>query len=448
MKFFGLIFFLTVQNAMASVDQAQVDASIKSAAAGFYTSMVQCPEKIWDNYTWKNNLVYFIRPSQSTSVLWDVQSGKVTNPSNTTLPPKYLTAGYSFNEENGRLILSLNVDDIFNWYPGANENQVLSLGVHEFFHFAGQRDWTRPSGPRGSRYPMKATPRIYRNMIYSHLREYFFSPQTKQESLGKAAYWYQKWSKEFSYEIESTTDGYEGSARYVEFMGEVIAKTGCGIDKITLLQKAQEHLATSVSWGFPIYGTLDGEGYPIGGLSGLILQLTTDISWQARVKAGDTPLQVLLEKVPAVPDVALPDVENSLNTATEKKNKELGEIVDAELANINKSEFVRVMTPGNTLTTNYSPIAFLIAEQYGNLDTTPMRTSLIFKGAHHYVTTAEKAVLFSTESPCGNNWFALVPRDQITEEKPQHFKIKSKMVNGDVTGKMKKVNGITWLCPN
>ena len=62
-------------------------------------------------------------------------------------------------------------------------------------------------------------------MMFDRLKEFLLT--NNQSSLSKAKFWFEKWKSEFPKEAQSTTDGYEGTARYVEM---IASKIKCNIE--------------------------------------------------------------------------------------------------------------------------------------------------------------------------------------------------------------------------
>jgi hypothetical protein len=330
-------------------------------------------------------------PSKNDSWIWDASTNNTQSISNSELPASAIGSSYEFFDLNGHKAMSLNMEE--------GMTKVFELGVHEFFHHIGQENWTsNQTGGRGTLYPLDGEPRFYRRMIYDNLRQYFQSGN--QVSLGRAKYWFDKWANEFSNETQSTTDGYEGTAEYVETMAAAVAKLGCSATDEQI--KAAVINEVTTDFGFSVSGqhlALDSEGYEIGGLAALILRFNGfELSeWNRRMATGETPLQVLLESVAPVVETPPAELRDTFVQAAQKTNEERRPILDDDISNWNNKLYVRVPAPYNWLQSNLMPKFFAHSSEL-DLDLYPLSTD------HQYVSPSSDgsnfrlktdAVLFS-----------------------------------------------------
>ena len=99
--------------------------------------------------------------------------------------------------------------------------------------------------------------------------------------------------------MSQQTDGYEGTARYSEIIGQTLAAYGCEINENLLKQVVQKRVAKEpnlIDYAGRI--ALDSEGYFIGSTAAFILRWTTGgKSWQAEVAKDQTPVDILLKDV-------------------------------------------------------------------------------------------------------------------------------------------------------
>jgi hypothetical protein len=422
----------------------QAPPEVQKLAEGFNRTMIVCPQKIWSNYSWESLKVVLIYPSKSKSWVWDASKNTLQTVPNSELPASAIGSFFEFFNFNGHKAMSLQMEE--------GSTEVFELGVHEFFHHIGQEKWTNnQTGGRGTLYPLSGEPRFYRRMIYDNLKQYL---QTgNQLSLGRAKYWFEKWSYEYSYETQSTTDGYEGTADYVETMATAVAKLGCTATDEQLKNAVINEVSTN--YGFSVSGqhlALDSEGYEIGGLAALILRFNgVELSdWNRRTSAGETPLQVLLESVSPIAEVASDDLRNTFIQAAQIANQNMQPILDNDISNWNEKSYVRIPSPFNWLQSNFMPKFFAHSSEL-QLDLYPVSTD------HHYISPSDggsnfrlktNAVIFKyfTTACSGQYFFTLVPEDSI-ENDGRTVNMLSGSVVGRLVGEIKtNEDGFKFFC--
>lgn len=448
------LFFLTFVILASQTHAQQADESLQKLAQDLKTTMLQCPERLWPDYSWKGTSVFLIKNSQNKAYLFSEETPQLSEVSLSLLPPNSLTSIYSFFEFQNRPALGLDLDQIAQFSSQAALPQLMGLAVHEFFHYHGQKTWPHRAGQRGTDYPLSATPRLYRRMIFENLKTYFLSSGIQKEPLQKAAYWFQKWVTEYPSENLNTTDGYEGTARYMELLAANLAKVGCQASDLDLFNQTKSVLFENM--GHSVAGlrfALDSEGYDLGGLSALILRLLHhDVQWYQDAKNQGTPLESLLSPVTPLVDT-IPDSISQTFLATEKlENARLAALVDQDIANYKDPEFIRFLLPSASLTSTYSPLAFLKTID-PPLSLTPMGSDLAFVRGQTAIKTKKFAVAIrptTTTSPCQgqDGWMFLVHKSQISHISATSFSIDSPLLQGQTVGEMKlDAEARTWLCP-
>ncbi len=417
---------------------------VRIMADKFNATMMVCPEKIWPSYNWDGLTVVMLYPKQEFSWLWDASSNSISRIDNNSLPSSASGSFYAFFDLNGRKSMSLNMEE------GIKE--VFQLGIHEFFHHHGQSNWTRAenSGGRGTEYPVSWQPRLYRRMIFENLKRYLESNNSLD--LRKAKFWFDRWTNEYPNESRATTDGYEGTAEYVETMAEVVAKFGCAAPDETLKSSVIAQIKSD--FGFSVGGQhfgLDSEGYEIGGLSALILRFKEShlASWTSRISKGETPLKVLLESVKSVDDFASQELIKMFQNSAQRINAERAPLLDQDIANWSNKSFVRVAAPYKWLQSNLFP-KFFAQSSHLNIGLYPLSTT------HHYLSPDRRsdfklktnAILFSHYSQaCPSQYlYTLVPNSQIQMKNGQAI-IRSPMFEGNVVGRVTNDDqGFQYLC--
>ncbi len=418
-------------------------------------TMIDCPSRIWPDYNWKKINILMIQKDKP-SLVWRGQSGQVESLDENKVPSSARQGLYNFLTWENEPAMSIYVDGKKDSYFISSKDTLMKLIVHEGFHFQGQKNWTSVSSDRGTTYPIDANPRLYRRLIFDRLKTYFMSNGLDQESLGKAAFWFQKWEKEFPEEKNATTDGYEGTARYVDMMGVMIANRGCSVSDEDLLQSLLKLPKDSPlkNLGYSMQGTelaLDSEGYDLGGLASLTLRLVQkNTAWYEQVKNGQTPLAILLQnKTPMTDNIDL-NLQPIFQKTQDKENIKISTWMDNEIKNSMDSSFARVVFSSGSSQGSYSPEGFYLPKALPGKTLFPLASSYEFQNDEGSITAEAKKVFFDTRStPCANAAFlTLVPKSDINIQMGR-----MKITRADLHGEMPASeqtdsNGFTWYCVN
>jgi hypothetical protein len=213
---------------------------------------------------------------------------------------------------------------------------LFGAATDELFHSWQQRGKAPDQrAMRGTEYPLAVTPRLYRAMLYNDMVAAYHEPKQRQQRLANAAYWYQKWQKEYADEAKQAagTDASEGAAGYFDAVASAMAG---GADR-TKPDEIRERV------GFEPLGqgldprrlTVDGEAAPLGALAGLLLDEADKkkkdkndkahpVSWQKRVTGnGQTPLALLLYGVTPVAEQPSDELRQAIQDELAKQNSDL-----------------------------------------------------------------------------------------------------------------------------
>lgn len=424
--------------------QETAPSSVQKLAERFSAPMRTCPEKIWPNYNWQNLNVLFVYPDQINSWLWEASSQQFKSIPTSTLSGSATGGHYDFLEIEGKKTLALNMK--FD-RPGAD---IFRLGVHEFFHFHGQAQWKRHASGRGTDYPIQWQPRLYRRMIFDHLKNYNLNLDS--QSLAKARYWYGRWSQEFPNELRVATDGYEGSAEFVELMAVAIDEKGCSATQNEIQNKmnalVQQNLGQSVSGELL---DLAKEGYEVGALTffALAQSETKPENWAQRVAKGDSPLSILFESVNPQLDTAPQNLVALFQKTAIQTNQSIGAIVDSDIAAWSDRSFVRVDVPFEWLQSNLYPKYFLRSIEL-NLFLMPMARAHLYQSPRKGIQLElkENAVKFlNAPGPCKQAAAYLLVHESAIQEVNGLLKIQSPLAKGllDHTD-MTDENQFRYLC--
>lgn len=440
MRHIFLIFILTFPFFAIAQKAPQ---EVQELAAKFEQTMIQCPQRIWSKYDWSGYSVVLSYPSQSFSWIWDGPTRTVQSVTNEALPTEALTSDYSFFLWSGRPALSLNMESI--------GEDAFEFGIHEFFHDQAQKGWVNNSTGRGTNYPVSWEPRAYRRMTYDHLVEYFKTG--KASELERARYWYDKWTNEYPEEVATTTDGYEGTARYIEAIGAAIANLGCQASENQLRSNTLHIITTDANYTGTFEGSyfaLDSEGYAMGAVASLILRFERpDLDeWNSVVAIGKTPLEILMDGIVPAAESHPAQIATLYSATGEQINRERGLLLDQDIQNWNDASYVRVALRFSWLQSNFMP-SFFAHSTALNVDLFPLSQGHRMKskdGVSDY-TAAENAVgFFLDESPCQLSSAITLVKASDIQTNGFLATIRSPKINGTIKGDFQSAGGFTYLC--
>lgn len=431
--FFSLVIFFLFCGQVAAGSTVQTEAfdKARSISRQFHKTMVVCPDRIWPEYSWESFQVIFVHPELSVFWLWDAQRNQITELENTELPEEASGSIYNFFEFNGKPTMSLDITD---------SDETFELGVHEFFHDQGQLDSLESSGLRGTRFPLNPEPRILRSMLLRNLLKAFRSIDESEynAALGHAAYWYDEWKNRFPYEVVNATDGYEGTANYVETVAKVIAKNDCEISEESLLSKIREEFA---SFEPGVQSLLDEEGYEIGNLATLLLrkQFSNDRQFYMSLVDGVHPTALLFQSVTPVPEDIDQKVADLYQVEIERLNVSLGDTVGANLRNYDDVGYLRIAFPFSWIQSNFMPSGMYLSEITEGTVIAPLMFSHKFSYLDSFVNLSASTTVFLTSGdshPCGssNDLTVLVAESDLRFRDDNYIIISSPEVSGSMAG--------------
>lgn len=419
--------------------ETSIPKEVQQISDKFNLTMMKCPQKIWSDYNWSGLKVVLVYPSTEKSWVWNATNNSLETIVNSSLPTSVLGSTYEFFEIAGQAAMSLNMEE---------EGEHVELGIHEFFHNQGQKDWTSENlgASRGTEFPLSWQPRFYRRMIFDNLKKYFQLGQPGD--LSRAKYWYEKWSTEYPKEVVATADGYEGTSQYVQTVATAIVTKGCEATDAQL----KEALLPKVSeFGFTVSGedlALDSEGYEIGALAALILRFSNANlrEWNQKMSKGATPLEVLMAGVKPTPENSL--LAATFQQAAKNANSEWGEILNPSIANWANKDFVRVTASYALLQSNLMP-SFFAHSSFLDMLLYPLSEE------HHYISSKGSNFKIKANSVnfdmgisiCAGQYpFVLVPATSI-KQTGKHAEVASPTVNGLLVGELKTdQQGYKYFC--
>ncbi|EUM08119.1 hypothetical protein L465_03651 [Enterobacter sp. BIDMC 29] len=228
---------------------------------------------------------------------------------------------------------------------------LFNVATHEAFHFFVQANvWKKISPDNDSRatlYPVQGTPRFFRNSI---IRSLYATLQGDQNGLGHARYWFDLWKKLYPDDANRIrqTDVDEGSARYVEIAAEIIAQ-GQRFNTAEFQHALINKMKDEINF---IYTHSDSESYPIGALSGFILDMKK-MKWQSSVVQGMPPLDILLGSIPPITQQADRKLEAEVNQEVNKISNKVGAAIDNFIKAYNYPRVIKIFV-SSELSGSYS----------------------------------------------------------------------------------------------
>lgn len=268
---------------------------------------------------------------------WAIDSNSITKISYDEIQQRHLPVDYMHYQEiqypDGRptIYISLGAklppEEIARFQSERKPVPFLfNLATHEAFHFFVQANaWNKVSpnhDTRATAYPIQTTARFYRNSI---IRALYSSLQGDPHGLGHARYWFDLWTKSYPDDAANIrqSDIDEGSARYIEIAAEIIAQ-GNDFDTIEFRRSFIEKIKDDAD---SIYTSADSESYPIGAISGLILDIKK-MKWKSKVAQGEPPLDILLESISVIKDQIDYKLQGEVNQESKEINKKVGFAID------------------------------------------------------------------------------------------------------------------------
>ncbi|MGE3974133.1 MAG: hypothetical protein AB7F59_06370 [Bdellovibrionales bacterium] len=438
-----------------------LDEIESSLIQSLQTVMGQCSERIWPGFNWSTLEVVVVNSKKPTQKVISLGNQKVYEIVSSELP-RGAFSYYNFFQLKGKAWMSIAPDSFFGAVApqelpkAALETLVDSIfetAVHESFHLIGQASWKKNSGTRGTEFPVKWEPRYYRYMIYKNLEQAFLHPGNLTSSLQKSAHWYSLWKKDFPSEVASTTDGYEGSAEYVNVIANALRVKGCNASEQVLREEIVSQVPKDLGRRLVQENNsfkLDDEGYPIGGMAAFILRFSyPQESWQKELSQGVTPLDILMRKVKAV---AEPDEDSLIvqfQVKQESKNLEINERVSSAVELSKNSQSIGIDVPHTWYSGSYSPRGFFLERESGNLFI-PMRDSMTFKSDKTSSLTSQADAVFiqmKSLNPCSRqSWSFHILPSAITNN-GNTIAINDGKFKGQLSGSYKKDPlGAVWFC--
>ncbi|MBF0440972.1 MAG: hypothetical protein HQK54_03640 [Oligoflexales bacterium] len=419
--------------------------------------MLQCPQRVWPGYDFKNMTIYLSDAEKRLAFRWHAEAnettGRVTPIDFSTIEPEFTTGAFSKGKDLSQREIGLSLDKTarYNKTEGAGEFLVM-LGIHEGFHLFAQRAWQRAGNNNSSRateYPSLARPRYLRHMMIKTMTDYLL--QGNPVRLKELAFLYDTYNAEYAAESQklTSTDQTEGTARYADEVSQAISKLGC--------QASEDELRTELARKFSdnAYYLTDGdsESYTLGALAGLILRsMANHKGWESKIISGATPLSLLVEglarQAPATDEQAKADLERLIESQNLRRAPKIDEFVNAQ----DDMSMTRVVVSSERILGSYSTSAFVLVTAQNlelNMDFSATFTAKNKDGSSIEVASTSTDTSAS-QNPCASHGFlffikqtALNPALTGGRLSINHERLKAKGVAYELK---KDERGHTFLC--
>lgn len=462
LPFLFFIFSFQIKAQTNSTAELDIRSINNQLAQKILTTLTNCGPKIWPGYDLKSTNIVFLDSSDSSMTAVSFAENKIFSIPRSNLPSHESWFGY-FKIENQNWMF-INTELLQQKSHFVNEEQLFEkafkLAIHESFHNTTQKRWNRLSrGSRGTFLPIKYQPRLYRNLLFQSLVEAAENPNDVNPYLAQAKYWFDKWISEAPEEKKSTTDGYEGTARYADLMGYGFSVLGCTDSSsqdvfssaLGFLKGPKGHGAVNGD-----YFEFDLEGYPIGAIASLLLdRLQLNNNWQAQVADGATPLELLMQNVTeATPSEIPADLIEKFNATQTQEQQTVDDYLNPTYRALELPHyFVSIPMSWSNLDNAVTFNGFFIdvAHQY-NLSV--LAEPLNFNSSTNdkeFLNASDKAVSFEfayTPNVCTQEsyWTFVVSHDDVSLN-GNLAKLSGATLNGTATSTLKTdENGNSWLC--
>lgn len=415
------------------------------------SSLRSCSERIWEDGAWADFDV-LLQSDLTEPRLWSYRTGEMKILDPEEVPRFTRSYLYTFPKIRGRRTVSIFYSS--RKHRDMDAARLFRLVVHEGFHRYGQKGWKLRLTARGTPYPVDHHPRYQRKMSYDHLLK--FIRDERWENLAQAAWWHQIWMKQHPKELESSMDGLEGTAHFVDHLSAIVSERGCQASDEQLYQSFKDSLETKYQWKLgPSHFGLDSEGYAFGAVASFFLRFQgLDQDWISKIKKGITPNQVLFQGTLGREDgrdVPEPQgnhqVELQYEQLAQERNSELGRLFAPILAHFHDRDFIRVVLPVGSIL-GYATHGFYIPTALPGMTLVPMARALSFQGKEWKLQSKDQSVFLSMETPvCESNGFvAVVPRTAFSDLSSQ-VRIESPQLIGKMSGELKRdLQGFEWFC--
>ncbi|MEG2869821.1 MAG: hypothetical protein RR894_18980 [Terrisporobacter sp.] len=329
--------------------QVEVDPEIEASINEAFEMLQKhgdMSKQVWPDYDISQNNIIACEVDDITNKInnaWKLTTTSKERLTNEQLkdlevPPIGAYNGVKF-EGKESIVIGISKDTLKDLNEVTSTNFVYEVGVHEMFHLYYESfkpllkivKQSNELGDRGTVFPKKAEPRVYRKMILDNLILAFENPKDEDNYLGKAKYWNEKWKAEYSEEYNQVMlyDILEGKARYIQEMMCILYKGISEAEKINAIENMFDKSPDPSE-------SNDSESYKLGFAAGVLLDRTNP-TWKEEItKNPKTPVELLLKDVTVIEDNSS-DITEKLKTSEHQMN-EVNEIINSKLKDIKVAE--------------------------------------------------------------------------------------------------------------
>lgn len=455
------ILFVTT-SLMASFSFAQLPETIASRtesinqtiASDILTVVGGCSERLWPGYNWNDLTLLLVADNPEKSLVVSVRGRHVQQLGKRLVDPSAFSSEFSFFEIDGSRWMSINTAAAVTRKSHRSDGEIAEdqfrLAVHEAFHNLIQPSWIKSEGLRGTELPILPEPRLLRSQLFHNLKDAFLDSKDGG-SLRRAKFWYQRWASTYTRELQGTTDGYEGSAKYVELLASALMKQSCNATDEQVLKSVKQKVRAEFGKVFDAKAfVLDAEGYEIGAL-GLLLaaRKNSSLDWYGKIAAGENPISIATSHVAPLAESTSRAVLEKFASRAVALQADADSLVGRTLAMLNRVDHFVISIPQNWISGSVAPAGFYIDRASSSL-LIPMAAPLGFNepsGTSKLLATKEAVVVNpGTNSPCRQrspwNYVAV----GSIEVGASSYRASTPDFNATLKGAAKIADGVTWFC--
>ncbi|RYZ92442.1 MAG: hypothetical protein EOP06_04230 [Proteobacteria bacterium] len=455
------ILFVTT-SLIASLGFAQLTTTIASRAESVNQTIASdvlkvmggCSERLWPGYDWNDLTLLLVADNPEKSLIVSVRDSRVQQLGKRLVNPSAFSSEFSFFEIDGSRWMSINTAAAVTLMSHRSDGEIAEdqfrLAVHEAFHNLIQPSWVKSEGMRGTELPILSEPRLLRSQLFHNLKDAFLNSKDAI-SLRRAKFWYQRWASTYTSELQGTTDGYEGSAKYVELLATALMKQSCDASDEEVLEAVKEKVRTEFGKVFDAKAfVLDAEGYEIGAL-GLFLaaQKNSSPDRYGKIAAGENPILIATSHVAPLRESISESVTKKFASRAVALQEDADSLVGRTLAMLNRVDHFVISIPQNWISGSVAPAGFFIDRASSSL-LIPMAAPLRFTepSGSSELSANKGAVVVNpgTISPCGQrspwNYIAV----GSIEVGAKSYSASTPDFNAALDGTAKVADGVTWFC--
>lgn len=409
------------------------------AAKSFAEAGKHCPGRVWPNYKAyaEGARVVFVDPPTKQAWVWNTPGTSDQDDSILAIRISDIQVDSDFFEDfeftdpdktdpnispdniNSKMILNIS----------SLSDEVFSIGFHEAFHHYVQEPhgWPATSNftDMAAIYPASAEPTYYRAQLVSELQAAYIDAHNRADHLSAAAYWQNKF-KSFAfkksgdeYKRNISIDIAEGSASYVEAVGNALAQLGCeasdsDIRDFFVNNPSHLGLGGDMRWETD----LREQSYLIGHLAGLILRDQDKQGWEQKIVQGATPVDVLLTNVVESKELANkfanPRIRSAVESVIQRENIRNKEHIDSTLVRLSSPEYIKLSMSENYMVGSSENFGYINPFQDLPESVIAIQATARFKTNMIDYALNKESYLIQPRNACGiNQVVLLVPADKF-----------------------------------